>query len=62
MKVFFCGLPSRFQKCRTMRTMVSLASEPEEAKKTRSRPAGVISASFSASSIEDGVADWKKVL
>ena len=45
-----------------MRAMVSLASEPEEAKNTLSSPSGVIAASFSASSMELGVAVLKKVL
>jgi hypothetical protein len=43
-------------------TTVSLASEPELTKWTRSMPGGSSEASFSASSIVGGVPHWKKAL
>ena len=45
-----------------MRTMVSLASEPELAKKKWSRPGGVSSASLRDSAATAGVVVLKKVL
>ncbi len=62
MIVFFSGRPIRFQKKRTSLTAVSLASEPELVKNTRSKPGGASSASRAASSIAAGVEHWKKVL
>ena len=62
MIVFFLGRPCRFQKNRTSLTAVSLASEPELVKNTRSMPGGAIPARRAASSTAGGVAVWKKVL
>ena len=52
--ICFCGWPLSFQKYSTSLTTVSLASEPELAKNTRSNP-GAIAASRAASSTGAGV-------
>ena len=60
--MFFCGLSCTAQKCRTMRRMVSLASEPELEKNAWFRSPGVSSASLPARRMVGSVVHMKKLL